>query len=123
MRTVEKYKHELLSLVAIAALVVGVLAGYRQLEPSGVLLLAGVTVVAMTSFALLRLLIVVEGIILVEVVVVSLLAPLLFEWSLRFELAGVAVALAFFRGFFIHLALRRNRSYHVWDDLRASDER
>ena len=99
MALVEQYRSELLALGIVSAVTVGVLEGFHF---QGEVLLAKVValafVIALVSVSVLRVIAVAEGVFLLEGAAVSVLAPLLFEVSLRFELIGVIMAVGFVAG-------------------------
>lgn len=89
------YRPELMSLLVIVGIVVGTLEGFHLggIEPTG---LVGVVLsIGLISIGLLRVIPIAEGVFILEAVSVSLLAPIVIEPTLRFELLGVAIAAAF----------------------------
>lgn len=96
MTLAEQYRSELLAFGIVFAITVGILEGFHF---QGEVLLAKAValalVVALVSVSVLRVLAIAEGVFLFEGAVVSVLAPLLFEVSLRFELIGLLMAIGF----------------------------
>lgn len=96
MALAEQYRSELLAFGIVFAIAVGILEGFHF---QGEVLLAKAValalVVALVSVSVLRVLAIAEGVFLFEGAVVSVLAPLLFEVSLRFELIGILMAIGF----------------------------
>lgn len=98
----EAYRPELLSLTIVIAVVGGVLGVYHYDGMALVGLANVLFALVFLSFGLLRVLAVAEGVFLLEAITVSTVTPLLFEWSVRYELVGLALAAAFVVGVVCH---------------------
>ncbi|MFC6753539.1 hypothetical protein [Halorubrum tibetense] len=105
---IRRYRPELVTLLVLAGISVGVLAGVRQDTFTVVALGALVAGIVVLSAGMIRLFAVAEGVFLLEAVGVAVVSPLLFERSVRFELYGVGLALAFLAGAFLSVAAKRS---------------
>ena len=105
---IRRYRPELVAFFLLAGVSVGVLAGLHRerftVAALGVLV-AGLVVL---SAGMVRLFAVAEGVFLLEAIGVAVVSPLLFERSVRFELYGVGLALAFLAGAFLSAAAKRS---------------
>ena len=103
----EQYRNEALTLFVIVGIVVGTLEGFHLggIDPIG---FVGVLLsIAFISVGVLHALPVAESAFVLEATVVSVLAPIAIEPSLRFELIGVGIALAFVVGVLFNRAVMK----------------
>ena len=105
---IARHQPELLTLLFLAAVSVGVLAGVQRGTFTVAVLGALVAGIAVLSAGLVRLFAVAEGVFVLEALGVAVVSPLLFERSVRFELYGFGLALAFLAGAFLSLAAERS---------------
>ena len=115
--TIDRYRPELVTLLLLAAVSVGVLAGIHRGTFTVAVLGALVVGIAVLSAGLVRLFAVAEGVFVLEALGVAVLSPLLFERSARFELYGVGLALAFLAGAFLSLAAKRSEARPEHDSI------
>lgn len=116
--TIARYRPELITLLVLTAVSVGVLAGIHRGTFTLALLGATVAGIAVLSAGLIRLFAVAEGVFLLEALGVAVVSPLLFERSIRFELYGLGLALAFSAGVCLHLASKRPEGEAASDRAR-----
>ncbi len=105
---IRRYRPELVTLLVLAGVSVGVLAGLHRGTFTVVALGGLVTGLVVLSAGMVRLFAVAEGVFLLEAIGVAVVSPLLFERSVRFELYGVGLALAFLAGAFLSVAAKRS---------------
>ena len=105
---IRRYRPELVTLLVLVGISVGVLAGLHRSTFTVVTLGALVAGIVVLSAGMVRLFAVAEGMFLLEAIGVAVVSPLLFERSVRFELYGVGLALAFLAGAFLSVAAKRS---------------
>ncbi|MES3518083.1 MAG: hypothetical protein PPP58_10505 [Natronomonas sp.] len=107
MKFHERYRHELMALLIITAVVVGALEGFLFGGVDGPGLVGVLFTVALVTVGILRVVPVAEAMFVLESTVVSMTTPLLLEGTLRFELIGVAIASAFVVGVVLNRFVER----------------
>lgn len=113
MRRYGRYRPELLALVVIVAIVVGVLEGFHIGQIALVNLAWAFLTVSLLSVAVLKTLKVADGVFVLEAVFVSITVPPVIEPTVRFELLGVGLAIAFLAGAIAHRARPNVEPKHI----------
>lgn len=109
----DQYRRELLTLLIVAATVVGILEGFHIGQVAPVKVAWALVSVSLLSVAVLKTLAVADGVFVLEAVFVSITVPPFIEPTVRFELLGVGLAVAFIAGAMAHRARPNVEPEHV----------
>ncbi|WP_138004825.1 hypothetical protein [Halalkalirubrum salinum] len=100
----DRYRRELLTLLIVAATVIGILEGFHIGQIALIKVAWALVSVSLLSVAVLKTLAVADSVFMLEAVFVSITVPPFIQPTVRFELLGVGLAVAFLAGAIAHRA-------------------